>query len=200
MSRSVSLYRYQALLPGLESIRLLRLLPHKDENALIQCQLFNYSLGELDGRPHPYDALSYVWGDESKPQSISIDGYDLPVTIQLYLALLRLRHSSIERIIWVDAVCINQEDEHEKERQIPLMQQIFGHANCVVIWLGEEADNSDQALEEIRIAGSEKTINVLHDEIIQQAVLKLLQRPWFRRIWVVEQALDNISTSTKSLI
>ena len=116
MSCTISPGCYRALLP--DSIRLLRLLPHEDENAPIQCQLFNYSLQESGKRTHPYDALSYVWGGSDKPRPISIGEHDLPVTVKLHEALSRLRHRSIERIIWVDAVCINQENEQEKEQQI----------------------------------------------------------------------------------
>jgi hypothetical protein len=73
------------------------------------------------------------------------------------------------------------------------MAKIYALANRVVIWLGEAADNSDQALEEIRVAGSgKKSSNSLSPEMIQQAILELLQRSWFRRIWVRKQTLDNI--------
>ena len=74
------------------------------------------------------------------------------------------------------------------------MADVFGQANRVVVWLGTAADNSDQALEEIRVAGGKEilaaggktSINSSNKETIQQAVLALLGRPWFRRIWVRE--------------
>jgi hypothetical protein len=139
-------------------------------------------------RTHPYDALSYVWGGSDKPRSISIGEhylrYDLPVTENLHKALSRLRHRSIERILWVDAVCINQENKQEKEQQIQFMAKIYAQANRVVVWLGEEADNSDRALEEIRIVGGNESKRSSNNEMIQQAIIALLDRPWFRRIWV----------------
>ena len=184
-------YRYSSLPPGIDSIRLLRLIPNKDETAAIKCKLFNYSLGQDKG-PHLYEALSYVWGNSNETVSISIDGHALPITQSLHAALLRLRDRSFERIIWVDAICINQENEQEKEQQIQFMEKIYGQANRVVVWLGEAADDSDRALEEIRTAGGKKSPNSSNNETIQQAVLALLQRPWFRRIWVREQTLDNI--------
>jgi hypothetical protein len=184
MSCPVISFSYEALLPWPDSIRLLRLLPHEDDSAPIQCQLFNYSLEKSNRRPHPYDALSYVWGGEDKLHSISIDGGDLPVTEQLRRALIHLRHHSTERVLWVDAVCINQGNEREKEQQIQIMEKIYSQANCVIVWLGEEADDSDQVLQTLRIAGSKKVTSSLHAETINSAVLKLLQRKWFRRIWV----------------
>lgn len=180
MSYAIFSYCDYALPQG--SIRLLRLSPHEDENAPIQCQLFNFPLQKCCRQTHPYDALSYVWGGSDKPRSISIDERDLPVTGNLYEALLRLRHRYIERIIWVDAVCINQDNLKEKKQQIRLMAEIYAQANHVIVWLGEATPDSDRALEKIRLAGSKKSKISLNDKTIQQAVLALFQRPWFRRI------------------
>ena len=184
------LYSYSALPLGFD-IRLLRLMPHKDGTAPIQCQLFDYSLQESDQRTHPYDALSYVWGGSDKPLSIFVDEHDqqhtLPVTKNLHEALSRLRYRSIERIIWVDAVCINQENEQEKVQQIQLMAKIYAQASRVVVWLGEAANNSDRALEEIRAAKGEGSTN--------SSIIALLDRPWFRRIWVSKQVFNGIGRS-----
>jgi hypothetical protein len=96
------------------------------------------------------------------------------------------------RTIWVDAVCINQENEEEKGHQIQSMARIYGQANRVIVWLGEAADNSDRAVEEIRTAAGRQSTNSSNEKSIQQAILALLQRPWFRRIWVREHTLDII--------
>jgi len=179
-------YCYSALLPGLDAIRLLRLLPHDNEDAPLQCQLFNCTIQDSGRRTHPYAALSYVWGETDNPKSISINDHNLTVTVNLYGALSRLRHTSIERVLWVDAICINQNDTFEKEQQIRIMAKIYALASQVVVWLGDAADNSDQALEEIRLVGShENSSNSSSLNITQQdAILELLRRPWFRRIWV----------------
>jgi hypothetical protein len=121
-------YCYCPLLSGPDSIRLLRLLSSKDENAPIRCQLFTYSLQESYKGTHPYDALSYVWGKLDEFRYIRIDEHDVLVTPNLYKALLHLRHYSIERILWVDAVCINQKDIKEKEQQIRFMARIYVQA------------------------------------------------------------------------
>ncbi len=179
---------YRSLLP--DSIRLLRLLPHEDENAPIRCELFDYSLRSSGRRIHLYDALSYVWGDTNNPRSIYIGEYDMPVTKNLYAALSHLRNFSIERVLWVDAICINQKNNEEKGQQIQLMAKIYSQANRVLVWLGEAADNSGQALEKIRAAGG-KAPDFLNNKTIQLAVLALLQRDWFQRIWVREHTVDN---------
>jgi hypothetical protein len=179
------LYHYSSLPPGHYSIRLLRLLPSKDKTAAIRCQLVNYSLAPGQ-EPHLYKALSYVWGDQVDTVSILIDEDTLAITASLHAALLHLRHHSFEQIIWVDAVCINQENRKEKEQQIQFMAKIYGHASHVIVWLGEAADNSNIALEAIRISGGKKYTNSSINTKTQQAVLALLQRPWFRRMWVRE--------------
>ena len=173
-----------------DSIRLLRLIPNKNDTANIRCELFEYTLQESDKVTHLYEALSYAWGGSDKPRSIFIDNQYLAVTLNLHAALLRLRDRDIPRIIWVDAVCINQENEQEKEHQIQSMAKIYGKASRVIVWLGERADDSDGALEAIRAV--DKPTNTSNKEMIQQAILPLLQRPWFRRIWVRQQTFDNI--------
>jgi hypothetical protein len=177
-------YSYPLPSLGSDSIRLLRLMPNEHENAPIQCRLHNYPLEKLDKGTHLYEALSYVWGDSHTPESVSIDNYDLPVTVNLYKALLRLRDRTFERILWVDSICINQADEKEKEYQIQLMAKIYGQANRVIVYLGEVKDNSDQALKDIRVAAQDESMSSLQSEEGQKAILKLLERPWFRRIWV----------------
>ncbi|KAF2814216.1 HET-domain-containing protein [Mytilinidion resinicola] len=177
-----------------DSIRLLRLLPNEDKRAPIQSKLFTYSLRDWGKRTHPYDALSYVWGSWDNPQSISISEQNfenehvLPVTRNLHEALSRLRHRSIDRILWIDAICINQKNDREKEQQIQFMAKIYAQADRVVVWLGETADGSDRALEEMRVAGGKKSTDSFNSEAIPQAVVALLQRPWFQRIWVLQEA------------
>ncbi len=190
----MSAYHHSRLSLGPDSIRLLRLKPCKDQSIVrIHCELFDYNLQDPSQRTHLYDALSYVWGNPkvTLPIYVGEHEHELPVTTNLYAALLYLRNSSLERIIWIDAICINQKNGEEKAQQIQLMAKIYSQASRVLVWLGEAADNSDQALEEIRAAGR-KAIHSLNNETIQLAVLKLLERDWFQRIWVRELTLDNV--------
>jgi hypothetical protein len=177
-------YRHAPLSPEKESIRLLRLLPHEDESADIQCELFEYSLQRLCQGNHLYEALSYVWGNPDEKLPIFIGKQRFDVTVNLHAALSRLRNHSIERILWIDAIGIDQENQEEKEHQIQFMARIYNQANRVIVWLGETAEDSDLALEEIRVAGEKKSASL--NETSQHALLALLQRPWFRRIWVRE--------------
>jgi hypothetical protein len=193
---------YSSLPTG--SVRLLRLSPPSDEHPGIKCQLVTCSL--LDsGRTHPYEALSYVWGPENNEQSIYVGDHELPVRVNLYKALSHLQDCFVDRYLWIDAICINQDDNDEKGQQVQSMAKIFAKASRVIVWLGEAADNSNQALEIIRMAAEEQHMNSTiyksnrqatlalsnqHPtnsaikETNQQAVLRLLERPWFQRIWV----------------
>ncbi|KAK3947131.1 heterokaryon incompatibility protein-domain-containing protein [Pseudoneurospora amorphoporcata] len=175
-------------------IRLLQLLPSENEDAAIHCRLFCTPLDSKGTRP--YEALSYVWGSEDNPCSIFINGCAFAVRENLYAALLHLRDHSIKRTIWIDAICINQDDEEEKGHQVQSMAKIYAKASGVIVWLGEEAAGSDQALEEIRIAAKRdqapEEIRIAAELSIRRldnkaGILTLLERPWFQRIWVLQE-------------
>lgn len=181
-------YRYSPLSKP-ENIRLLQLLPIKEgDPKKLRCQLHEYALQGSDNASHLYEALSYVWGSEEKPQSIIIeDNLELKITQNLYTVLFRLRNYSFPRIIWVDAICINQLEDTEKQYQIPLMAKIYANASNVLVWLGEAEHDSDQALKAIRYAGEASAKHLSHAQSHQYQISKLLQRPWFQRMWVREQ-------------
>ncbi|KAH8598449.1 hypothetical protein B0O99DRAFT_566809, partial [Bisporella sp. PMI_857] len=76
----------------------------------------------------------------------------------------------------LDATCINQADNEEKGNQIRSIAKIYGQAKCVIVWLGEAADDSDRALEAIRAAGK-NIVFPSKKKKIHRAILQLLQRP-----------------------
>jgi hypothetical protein len=137
-------------------------MPHEDKAAPIECRLVEYSLQDADNETHPYEALSYVWGDPKDPVPIKVGQDDLTVTRNLHAALLHLRYRYFERILWVDAICIDQENLRERGEQVQSMAKIYGSANRVVVWLGEATADSDQALEVIRLAAEDETNSSNH--------------------------------------
>jgi hypothetical protein len=148
---------------------------------------FNHSLENsiTITKPLRYEALSYVWGDPSFKSPISMDKHYLKLRENPYSALMRLRYPNRARILWVDAICINQNDVKQQEQQIPFMAEIYGQAVNVVAWLGKVTDDSDEAFKAISLAKDTAYLHSLsNDRITQGAILALLQRPWFRRIWV----------------
>jgi hypothetical protein len=84
-----------------------------------------------------FEALSYTWGTPENPKSIRLDGHQFPVTINLESALRHLRYDTIPRVLWIDAVCVNQEDLVERSQQVLLMRNVYEGAQNVVVWLGE---------------------------------------------------------------
>ncbi|KAK1243258.1 hypothetical protein MKX07_003886 [Trichoderma sp. CBMAI-0711] len=177
------MYSYSPL-QGRRHIRLLRLLPDWNEDAPLRSQLFEYPMTELGDGPHMYEALSYVWGSPERPYTLHIDQQSLAITANLHEVLLRLRNKMIERIIWIDAVCIDQTNMEERGEQIQHMAEIYSKASRVIVWLGEAADESHRALKQIRMSADQEQQKSLLTEEDRQAILSIVQRPWFRRIWV----------------
>ncbi|KAI0469913.1 heterokaryon incompatibility protein-domain-containing protein [Xylariaceae sp. FL0804] len=129
-------YSYAGLFDG--HIRLLVLRPSKSPTARVRCDLCHEAL-----EPGlPYEALSYVWGDATNVGSIALNSCKTPVTRNLEDALRALRDPRKPRILWVDAVCINQRDHQEKASQIRLMAKIYSLARQVVVWVGKETNTA----------------------------------------------------------
>lgn len=116
------------------------------EDSRIRCRRDSAVLSEAP----IYEALLYEWGDHNynKPDpAISINRRRFIVLPNLWLALKRLRDPSKERALWIDAICLNQDDEDEKAIQIGQMGRVYSQAVGVVIWLGLADPESDLALE-----------------------------------------------------
>ncbi|KAI0509646.1 heterokaryon incompatibility protein-domain-containing protein [Xylaria bambusicola] len=90
-----------------------------------------------------YEALSYCWGNASDQGLIWCNGKPFPVTRNLESALRRLRQSRGNRLLWIDAICINQDDLAERAYQVNLMRHIYKNAERVLIWLGEDSEDSE---------------------------------------------------------
>ena len=198
-------YAYEPL-PA-QHIRLLTLLPGSFEDD-IHLSLHPARIGS---QPPSYHALSYAWGSIDLNHYVLIDlgssQRDLPITRNLYVALQYLRHSESSRVMWVDAVCINQKDVEERNDQVSRMADIYKLAEKVVIWLDPAKDNSSlsmRSLEELASrfevdwssykltpATVQDTNTVWLDlrqpapfsEAVYRAVSCFLGRPWFGRLW-----------------
>ena len=128
------------------SIRLLSLSPSKDSQAALQCELIP---ADVDHLP-PFEALSYAWdSDHGEPIPILCQERELLITENCGLALRRLRYSSKIRILWVDAICIDQNSEREKNCQVALMKNIYEGASLVIVWLGESTTESQTFFREL---------------------------------------------------
>jgi Heterokaryon incompatibility protein (HET) len=136
-------YTYQPLgSTSTLSTRLVKLLPADDRDD-IQLVIECVELGNCAS----YEALSYCWGDPSVKTTIWCDGGSLHVTKNLKSALLHLRNRTKERLLWIDAVCINQDDLQERSQQVGIMRDIYKNASETLVWLGEESQNSGLGIE-----------------------------------------------------
>ncbi|XXG99945.1 rRNA biogenesis protein rrp36 [Hypoxylon texense] len=122
-----------------------------------------------------YEALSYVWGNANKTRPISIDDQIFLVTENLYFALRRLRRAALPRVMWIDAICINQRDNEEKSTQVGMMGRIYSNCQKAILLLGEDPRSirvprrsspppsltARRAFRMLRILGQDKHINEL---------------------------------------
>ncbi|KAH8691085.1 hypothetical protein GQ44DRAFT_780304 [Phaeosphaeriaceae sp. PMI808] len=181
------------------NIRLLQLLPRKDDEQNLCCEIFEVPLRTSNELPRPYEALSYVWGDPTKTQSIIVVGDKedkqsgnrvLGVTKSLYEALSCLRDDYISRFIWADGICIDQSETEagrkDKEDQTPLMTEIYAKASRVTVWLGLANNGGNEALKELNSAAQTST-SYLNTQASEKIVSDLLARHWFSRIWVLQE-------------
>ena len=185
-SSSTQTYRYSPLKHE-HDIRLLYLLPGSNE-APLSCSLRIVSLSEIPD----YEAVSYTWGEPIFSASIecSSKGH-LPITENLSKALFHLRLANRSRVLWIDAICINQQDPVERSHQVTLLRNTFQRAKNVVVWLGEDTGDAKKAFEILRAvdpsSSSKEDICSLISADRHNALANLLGRSWFRRIWVVQE-------------
>jgi hypothetical protein len=171
------------------SIRLLKLFPGKFKTEQVDCELIPATLDESNGNKK-YEALSWSWGTKQPTSYINIrqndQTYAKYVSPDLLSALRALRNTRFVRHLWIDAICINQEHDLEKNHQVEMMSEIYGKAEKVCVWLGDGDESSRVALKFIK-----KEVLQLQnfDELCQSraatekwsALLDLMQRPWFSR-------------------
>jgi len=126
---------YENLEKRSKTIRLLHLMRAlHPEDSRIQCRLVTAS---LDNNPS-YEALSYTWGEcDDLNLCVWINGVLFPVRKNLWEALHGLKSGlEVERVLWIDALCINQLSIGERNHQVGLMGEIYHGAQAVLVWLG----------------------------------------------------------------
>jgi hypothetical protein len=125
---------YQPLDHDIDCTRLLKIMPAKNEDDLIACDLIHVNFGK---RP-TFEALSYMWGESTAQATIVLNGAKFKVRQNLFDALHYLRRYDSDTLYWIDAVCINQDDIPERNRQLRMMRHIYRRASTVVVWLGNK--------------------------------------------------------------
>jgi hypothetical protein len=147
-------YSYIPLNKSAHTIRLLTLLPgHFGEDIHVRL-----SIQTLTQKYTPsYEALSYAWGIAEDPTNIYVSeakDYVLSVTKNLACALDHLRLKDTSRTLWIDAICVDQENLEERGHQVGRMADIYRWAERVIVWIGPEQDDSSLAMDMLRNLGT----------------------------------------------
>lgn len=171
--------------------------------AAIECDLQVASLEDKPG----YESLSYTWGDSTKDGAVRIADCLLSTTENLWSALRHLRYPDKPRLIWADALCINQNDDEEKTKQVQIMGRIYTECAQCLIWLGEIPNvihgNSSFSLCDVEALFSLLSLLAKSDpgELLPASLSHPGQRSrvvcvltsmmfrgnkWWRRIWTVQ--------------
>jgi hypothetical protein len=199
-------YTYGKLKP--REIRLLEISPGEDDMPL-EGIIRHVS---IDSR-EIFWAISYVWGaapSKILPFHFKTTSGIIPITASLHSALRAIRKKGVSTLLWADALSINQADSLEKSIQIRLLLPIFQLAERVIAWMGNEGDNSYEAIETLKqikrpshaskisscesglasaqLGGARNGSPSLMEQNLE-SIERLLERSWFRRIWIVQEVV-----------
>ncbi|CAJ0551457.1 Ff.00g113870.m01.CDS01 [Fusarium sp. VM40] len=134
-------------LPSPDSIRLLELTQDETHQSICGCLV----LFKLEDNPS-FAALSYVWGCASPEDPIlKLDGFDLKIRQSLKHALDAIFYGSEKILLWIDQICIDQENYPERESQVALMAKIFRQAQRVICWLGRGNRTTKVAFDSVTV-------------------------------------------------
>ena len=188
MSTTTPPYPGASLNAQTPSFRLLTLHPDPPSTP-ITCTLTNHLLSPSS--PPPYEALSYEWGDPPTIHTITVNNTPVPVTDNLFHALSHLRPppTGTPRTLWIDAICINQDDLSERNHQVQQMTMVYSRAEQVVAWLGLPDGDTDAAFGFLResFEFSPRNRAGLMDDPRWEAVGNFCRRSYWGRVWIVQE-------------
>lgn len=193
-------FHYENLPLG--SIRLLHLFPDpiSSNNLKFRCKISHHVFEEAP----EYKALSYVWGDAAETCSLGCNGALIEVTTNLAAALSHLVSLLPPQMpIWIDQICINQDNLEERAQQVNMMGSIFKKAKDVIMWLGTDPDGhairtkqlmhlmskqSDQTRELYSKGGDLGNLPFLSSEN-RKLLCHFYILPYFERVWILQEVL-----------
>lgn len=189
------IFEHPRLNSGREQFRVIKLeAPQVDGS--VRCRMLVHDVDD----PSPYTALSYMWGIDSPVNTIVVDGKHFSVRSNLAQFLQRAQNGMVTAPIFIDALCINQEDTDERNQQVKLMGQIYANATRVISWLGHSNGQVEAAIPFI------KQFLPLSNELLQnfykdrESNIREAQQEWstvhtfcalryWTRIWMVQEIL-----------
>ena len=188
---------YDRLDVARKEFRLLNLLPGKQSDPII-CELQVWCCDK--GQCPQYEALSYVWAGSPGPSTIILRGRHVHVTSNLESALRHLRYQDHHRTLWIDALCIKQDNLGERNDQVRQMRSIYQLASQVIVWLGPlDSKMYEKSIDHIFRFANDETLHwtmpsseggFFSAKAIGAGPLLFLffNNPWWNRIWTVQEA------------
>ncbi|KAK0745145.1 heterokaryon incompatibility protein-domain-containing protein [Apiosordaria backusii] len=191
------------------AFRLLRIVKGRDPS--IPCKLFQAKVRQREVAIS-YEAISYVWGSPERERDVFINGFLFGVTKSLYEALWYLQLEDEDRVIWVDAICIDQKNEVERGHQVRHMGDVYKEAVRVIYWLGPPTHLTNLCLGRLQLLHEETrrvatrtwtreqwrtTWENLEASSQQnwgferEGLCELLGRSWFRRVWILQEVANS---------
>ncbi|KAI0804980.1 heterokaryon incompatibility protein-domain-containing protein [Xylaria sp. FL0064] len=202
-------YTYAPLNPNEPTFRLIRLFPGAGQQ--LQCELIHASLAP--GEMMDYEAVSYTWGSVTHGIFfIEIHGEKigkLSIDYNLFRLFLSLRDPVVDRILWIDAICINQDEDDATERnhQVQQMARIYRGAQRVLVWLGPPTDemilamillrriqklcrDTKREVEDIQESDwrdLQYNDSKYHNNPTRLGLEQIFSHPWFYRMWILQE-------------
>jgi hypothetical protein len=183
-------FAYQSLKHGY--IRILQLQPGNKEDALEG----HLTVADINDISIIYDALSYMWGDPTPTDTVYLSGKAFPIADNLAAALYHLRYQEEPLLIWVDAICIDQNDFAERSTQVQLMRQIYKRASTVRIWINEPSvnENADAvtALQNFDEHYDKDDLSKALGENPKfwEPIMPIFASPYWNRVWIQQEVLN----------
>ncbi|KAH8631329.1 hypothetical protein IG631_13012 [Alternaria alternata] len=165
------IYKHQRLGTSTYEIRLLKL--SRETDGSVHCEVKVFPLE----RAPEYIALSYRWGPPSPLHDLYIEGKTLKIRDILNSCLLELRED-LEAWIWIDQICIAQEDTLERNHQVGMMSRIYSNSKSVIIWMGD-----------IPLAAPGEHDSYNDSDLDLASAIFLLENTYFTRLWIVQEVL-----------
>lgn len=191
----------------LGSANAIRLLRFTDGNGPdLRATLVEVSLS--DAYLVPFMTVSYTWGNTYSDDRLTLNGRQVPL-LQSVAPLLRMLTSnscpdfdSRHDYLWIDSICIDQANLAERASQVKLMRRIYRQASQTLVWLGEQSDDTDRAINFVLVLGQRvrdfrlaarkgpKRIPAdLQDDPGWASLDRLMHNPWWRRVWTLQEFL-----------
>ncbi|KAK8007325.1 lipase [Apiospora arundinis] len=182
--------------------------PAIEKESLIECELIE-AFYDADSVPD-YEAVSYTWGTADGAREICLEGSTFWVTHNLWSLLRDIRYLVEDRILWIDAICIDQGNHGERGHQVQQMAQIYHRARSVIIWLGPLTEPISIIMDALldlqqHVRGLTWAPNDLRWQLNRERIERfsrvylitlgstfagILERPWFTRAWIIQEVAN----------